>query len=366
MRADVLVVGLGFAGSTAARALADAGFRVHAIDRRPHLGGNAFDKPDAHGVTIHPYGPHIFHTNSTRIVQFLSRFTAWRPYEHRVLAKIGEQYLPMPINRTTINRMYGLNLDEKGVSVFLDSVREPRARIVTSEDLLLSTVGRDLCRTFFSGYTRKHWGLELSELSASVAARVPVRTSDDDRYFTDSFQAMPADGYTTMFGRMIEHPLISYETGVDFDGRSDTTAYRQVIFTGPIDSYFQHRLGKLPYRSVEFRHEHHASTPFLQAVGTINFPNDFEYTRVTEFKHLTGQMHPGSSLVREIPRGEGEPFYPIPREENHELYKRYRMLASAHPNVTFVGRLAEYRYYDMDQVVAAALAAAQRIAGRLR
>lgn len=363
---DVLVAGMGFAGITSARVLADAGYRVHLVDRRPSIGGNAFDTADAHGIVVHPYGPHIFHSNSARIVEFLSRFTRWRPYEHRVLAKVGEQLLPMPINRTTINRLYGLQLDEEGVSEFLRRVREPRATIETSEDVVLNSVGRDLCDKFYRGYTRKHWNLELSELSADVAARVPVRTNDDDRYFNDLHQCMPADGYTAMFRRMLDHPLITYETGVAFHDVRHVFQYRHLVYTGPIDGYFDFCFGRLPYRSLEFQHEHFAGVERAQQVGTVNYPNDFEFTRITEFKYLTGQVHDGTSVVREYPKAEGEPFYPIPRRENEAQYKQYQALAEKCNEVTFVGRLAEYRYYNMDQVVGAALGAAGRLIPILR
>ena len=362
---DVLVVGIGFAGATSARVLADAGLRVHLVDRRPHIGGNAYDTEDAHGVVVHPYGPHIFHTNSRRIVDFLSRFTDWRPYTHRVLAKVGEQLLPIPINRTTINRLYGLDLDETGVAEHLARVREPRQPIATSEDLVLDCIGRDLCDKFYRGYTRKHWGLDLADIIAGVAARVPVRTNEDDRYFGDAHQCMPAEGYTAMFERMLEHALITYETGVEFAAARNTLRYRHLVYTGPIDAYFDYRFGRLPYRSVEFKHEHFPGVSRFQEAATINYPNDHAYTRVTEFKFLTGQTHEGTSIVREYPQAEGDPFYPIPRRENELLFKRYKAAATETPNATFVGRLAQYRYYDMDQVVGAAIAAAGRAKRRL-
>ncbi len=364
-RVDVLVVGMGYAGATSARVLADAGYRVHLVDRRHHIAGNAYDTTDAHGVVVHPYGPHIFHTHSRRILDFLSRFTEWRPYTHRVVAKVGDRFLPIPINRTTINRLYGLQFDEPGVAAFLARVREPRETLATSEDVVLSTVGRDLCDKFYRGYTRKHWGLELADIAAGVAARVPVRTNDDDRYFDDTHQCMPAAGYTAMFRRMLEHGLITYETGVAFADVRNTARYRHLVYTGPIDEYFDFLHGRLPYRSVEFRHEHLPGVSRFQEVATINYPNDHAYTRVTEFKHLTGQTHEGTSIVREYPRAEGEPFYPIPRRENEMLFKRYQAAADECPDVTFVGRLAQYRYYDMDQVVGAALAASVRVIRRL-
>ena len=357
----ILVAGMGFAGITAARALADRGFRVHLVERRNHIGGNAFDTVDAHGVRVHPYGPHIFHTNAERIVAFLSRFTAWRPYEHRVLARVDGQLLPIPINRTTLNRLYGLDLDEQGAADFLAAAREPRTRMETSEDVVLGSVGRDLCEKFFRGYSRKHWGLDLSELAAGVAARIPARSNDDDRYFSDSHQCMPADGYTAMFRRMLDDPLITFETGVELESVRSAIPHRHLIYTGPIDAYFGYCFGRLPYRSIEFRHEHLKGQSVFQPVATINYPNDEDFTRITEFKYLTGQVHEGTSIVREYPKADGEPFYPIPRRENEEVFRRYRARADSCPDVTFVGRLAQYRYYDMDQVVGAALAAAARV-----
>ncbi len=358
---DFLIVGAGFAGACTARALAEAGLRCHVIDKRPHVAGNAYDCVDAHGVLVHQYGPHIFHTNSEKVFGWLSRFTEWRDYEHRVLAQADGQLVPLPINRTTINRLYGLDLDEAGAAAFLERVREPRETIRSSEDVVLNSVGSDLCEKFFRGYTRKQWGLDLSELAAGVAARIPTRTNDDDRYFTDRFQAMPADGYTAMFERMLDHPLITVEVGVDFADVGPRIARRATVYSGPIDAYFGHRFGALPYRSLRFEHEHLADATWTQSVGTVNYPNDHAYTRITEFKHLTGQAHAGTSIVREYPCADGDPYYPIPRPGNEALFKRYEELADAEKDVHFIGRLAQYRYYNMDQVVASALVLADRL-----
>lgn len=358
---DFLIVGAGYAGAVSARQLADAGARVLLIDKRPHIGGNAYDTLDAHGVLIHPYGPHIFHTNSREVVQYLSRFTDWRFYEHRVMAKVGAGLYPIPINRTTINSLYGLRLEtDEAVEAYLASVREPRAKPRTSEDVVLSSVGRDLCEKFFRGYTRKQWGLDLADLSAGVAARIPTRTSDDDRYFADTYQLMPAGGYTRMFEQMLDHPGINVRVGQQFE-RLEGIRWGHMVYSGPIDAFFDHCYGKLPYRSLRFEHQHLPDTPHFQATGTVNYPNDEDFTRITEFKHLTGQQHPGTSIMREFPQAEGEPFYPIPRPENEALFKRYQALSEDRSDVTFVGRLAQYRYYNMDQVVGAALACARRL-----
>ncbi len=363
MTTDILVVGAGYAGSVVAERLASAGRRVHVIDRRPHVGGNAYDEYDEHGVLVHCYGPHIFHTNSERIVEYLSNFTKWRRYEHRALARVDGKLLPIPINLDTVNGLYGLNLDEEGIEAFFERVREPKKPALTSEDVVVGAVGRDLYEKFFESYTRKHWGLDPSQLGAGVAARVPVRTNHDDRYWTDEFQGVPLNGYTKMFEKMLDHPNITVELSVDFHEVRERIQATHVVYTGPIDAYFGYRFGKLPYRSLRFEHEHLTDTSRYQQAPTINYPNEHDYIRVTEFKWVTGQEHPGTSIVREYPRANGDPYYPVPRPENDALYRRYKSLAERERNVTFVGRLAQYRYYNMDQVVAAALKAAQDILG---
>jgi UDP-galactopyranose mutase len=363
---DYLIVGAGFAGSVLAERLAaGSNKKVLLVDRRDHIGGNAYDHKDAAGVLIHRYGPHIFHTNSTDIADYLSRFTKWRPYEHRVLADVGGPLVPMPINRTTLNTLYGLSLgSDEEAEAFLQSRAEEIANIRTSEDVVVSKVGRELYERFFRGYTRKQWGLDPSELDKSVTARVPTRTNTDDRYFTDSFQAMPADGYTRMFENMLDHDNIEIVTGVDYEDVRDEADYDRLIFTGPIDEYFGHRYGKLPYRSLEFRHET-IDRPWFQPVGTVNYPSeDVPYTRISEYKHITGQQHAKTSITYEYPKAEGDPYYPVPRPENQALFKKYEALALQTPDVTFVGRLATYRYYNMDQVVGQALATYRRLVER--
>ncbi len=362
-RYDVMVVGAGFAGAVMAERLAaDAGKRVLVVDRRPHVAGNAFDHIDAAGVLIHQYGPHIFHTNSQDIVDYLSRFTAWRPYEHRVLAEVDGKLVPMPINRTTLNALYGLDMTtDAQAAAFLASRAEPVETIRTSADVVVSAIGRELYEKFFRGYTRKQWGMDPSELDKSVTSRVPTRASTDDRYFTDSFQAMPAEGYTRMFERMLDHPNIDLLLGVDYLEAREAYPHDQLVFTGPIDEYFDFRFGKLPYRSLRFRHEIVDRERF-QDVAVVNYPSeDVPYTRVTEYKHLTGQVSPKTSITYEYPAAEGDPYYPIPRDENQALFKRYEALALAERQVVFVGRLATYRYYNMDQVVGQALATYRRV-----
>lgn len=355
MRLDVLVVGAGFAGCVVAERCASAGKTVLVIDKREHIGGNAYDEKDSHGILVHCYGPHIFHTNNKGVIEYLSRFTGWRPYEHRVLSSVDGCLYPVPINRTTINSLYGLSLDEAGVSAYLDTVREHRSPVRSSEDLVLNTVGRDLCEKFFRNYTRKQWNLDLSELSPSVAGRIPVRTNDDDRYFTDEFQAMPADGYTAMFARMLDHPAIRVELGTTFEQVRHQVNAHWTFYTGPVDEYFEFCYGHLPYRSLRFEHEYVANVRQFQPVGTVNYPNDFAFTRITEFKHLTGQEVSGTSIVREFPSAEGDPYYPVLSCENQKRYELYAKRGVAEKGIQFVGRLGEYKYYNMDQVVAAAL-----------
>ena len=352
---DYLIVGAGFAGSVLAERLAQGSKkRVLVCDKRSHIGGNAYDHYNEAGILVHKYGPHIFHTNSREVFEYLSRFTGWRPYQHRVRASVDGQILPIPINLDTINSLYGLNLTSFQVEEFFKSVAEPCEQIRTSEDVVVSKVGRELYEKFFRNYTRKQWGLDPSELDASVTSRVPTRTNRDDRYFTDTYQAMPLHGYTRLFENMLDHPNIKVLLNCDYREIKKDIAYNEMIYTGPVDAYFDYCYGKLPYRSLEFKHETH-DVPVFQPAPVVNFPNEHLYTRVTEFKYLTGQEHMKTSVVYEYPRDEGDAYYPVPRKENADLYSRYKALADSTPNVQFVGRLATYKYYNMDQIVAQAL-----------
>ena len=364
-RYDTLIVGAGFAGAILAERLThELGQRVLVVDRREHIAGNANDFHDEHGVLVHRYGPHIFHTNADHVVEYLSRFTDWRPYEHRVVARVGEQLLPIPINRTTINELYGLDLTtEDEVEAFYEERREPLEFIRNSEQAVVAKVGRDLYEKFFRGYTRKQWERDPSELAASVCARIPVRTNDDDRYFGDKFQQMPLDGYTAIFERMLEG--IEVRTGTSFDDVRDDVEYGHLVYTGCIDEFFDNRYGKLPYRSLQFE-LYNEPTPdggLLLPAASVNEPSeDVPYTRKTEYRHMTGQRHTSSSYHLEYPSSSGDPYYPIPCDESKELYKRYERLTSTCPDVTFVGRLARYQYLNMDQVVAQALITFERLA----
>lgn len=359
---DYLVVGAGFAGSVIAERLASQlEKRVLVIDKRPHIGGNTYDYYNEDGILVHRYGPHIFHTSCQKVVDYLSQFTEWRPYEHRVLAQVDGKLLPIPINLNTINWLYGLNLDSAGLEKFLAQRAEPRTEIRTSEDIVISRVGRELYEKFFRNYTRKQWGLDPSELDSCVAGRIPVRFDRDDHYFSDSFQAMPLKGFTHLFERMLAHPSIHVLVSTSHREVTASCPSAKVVYTGPIDEFFEFRFGRLPYRSLQFEHQTH-DREWFQPVAVVNYPNDHDYTRITEFKYLTGQEHKKTSIVYEYPTDKGEPYYPIPRPENTELYERYRVLGSETSGTYFCGRLANYRYFNMDQVVAQALCMYRKIA----
>jgi UDP-galactopyranose mutase len=370
MTYDVLVVGAGYAGAIMAERLASQrDMRVLVVDRRSHIGGNAHDYRDQHGVLVHAYGPHIFHTKSQGVVDYLSRFTGWTPYEHRVVAEVDGKRVPVPINRTTINTLYGLDLTtDAEMEAFYAKRREPVEHVRTSEDTVVAKVGRDLYEKFFRGYTRKQWARDPSELHASVCGRIPVRTDTDDRYFTDWHQAMPSDGYTAMFERILSHPNIDVALNTSFADVRDELDHRHLVYTGPIDAFFGYRFGRLPYRSLEWelRNEPTPDGGFVLPAGSVNYPSEgVQHTRVTEFRRLTGQSpHPSSTLAVEFPRSEGDPYYPIPRDDTRALYRRYEALANELDDVTFVGRLARYQYLNMDQVVGQALSAFAKLSAR--
>jgi UDP-galactopyranose mutase len=339
--------------------------KVLLVDRRSHVGGNAYDHHDEAGVLVHKYGPHIFHTQSKDVFDYLSQFTMWRQYEHRVLASVDGKLVPVPINLDTVNTLQNLNLEVHDLEAYLESIAEKRPAILTSEDVVVNRVGRELYEKLFRGYTRKQWGLDPSELDACVTARIPVRLNRDDRYFSDIYQAMPLNGYTRMFENMLDHPKIEIVLNTDYRDVVKSVKWREMVYTGPVDEFFDYRYGKLPYRSLQFRHET-LNVERHQPVAVINYPNDHDYTRVTEFKQLTGQVHAKTSVVYEYPCANGDPYYPVPRAENASLYKKYEALAAKSRKVHFSGRLATYKYYNMDQVVAQALTLCSKLSGTSR
>ena len=364
MRFDFLIIGAGFTGATLAERLAsELNKKVLVVDRRNHIGGNAYDAYDAHGVLVHRYGPHIFHTNSRKVWDYLSRFTEWRPYYHRVLAVVEGKEVPLPFSLASLRTLFSARLadklEEKLIAHYGYGARVPILKLKEAEDPDLRFLADYVYRHVFEGYTLKQWGLRPEELSPTVTARVPVLVSYDERYFQDTYQAMPKEGYTTLFRRMLSHPNIKVLLGADWKEVEGEVRFSRLIYTGPIDEFFGYMYGPLPYRSLRFRLEHHACSWF-QKVGQVNYPNEHPYTRITEFKHLSGQGYlPHTTVAYEYPEayepGRNEPYYPVPREENEERLKLYLREAEKLKGVFFAGRLGDYRYYNMDQAVARAL-----------
>jgi UDP-galactopyranose mutase len=360
---DYLVVGAGFAGAVFAERMASQLGRTSlVVDRRRHVGGNAYDAVDAAGVRLHMYGPHYFRTNAERIVEYLSQFTAWRPVEYKVLSWTDGRFWQFPINLNTFEQLIGRPSTSEEMIDTLDRWRVPVARPRNSEEVIVSQVGWALYEKFFRNYTRKQWRRDPRELDASVCGRIPIRTNRDDRYLSERFQALPVDGYTALFERMLSHPKIRVVLGVDYRALASSITYRRMIYTGPIDEYFDHRCGRLPYRTLRFEPET-LDREYYQPAMQVNYPNDYDFTRIVEIKHATGQRLPRTTIVREYPEDFGpgrEPYYPVPAPDARRAYARYAEMAALEQNVSFIGRLATYRYYNMDQVVGMALAEFER------
>jgi UDP-galactopyranose mutase len=354
---DYLIVGAGFAGAVMAERIASQlNKKVLVVEKRYHIGGNAYDEYDDYGILVHRYGPHIFHTNSKKVFEYLSQFTEWRPYEHKVLASLNGDLYPIPINRLTVNKLYGLNLrTDEEVKIFFDSRKEKRNPILNSEDIIVNQVGRDLFEKFFRHYTKKQWNKEPSELSPTVCGRIPVRTNDDCRYFTDKFQFMPKNGYTEMFKKILSHPNIEIVLNTDYKKIINDIKFNKMIYTAPIDYFFDYEFGKLRYRSIRFEYKNYNLKSY-QETSVINYVDKREsFSRVTEYKQLTGQYADSTTLSYEYFQEDGDPYYPIPNEMNLILAKKYLELAKKNQSITFLGRLAQYQYYNMDQVVAECL-----------
>ncbi|GAB4339382.1 MAG: UDP-galactopyranose mutase [Candidatus Abyssubacteria bacterium] len=363
MKHDYLVVGAGLAGCVVAEQLATRGQRtVLIVEKRDHIGGNCYDYYDRSGILVHKYGPHIFHTNMRRVWEYLSQFTTWRHYHHRVLAYVDGMLVPIPISLDTINTLYGLNLSVAQLEEFLDARRQNTPGN-NSAELVIGQVGEELYKKFFRGYSRKQWGMDPEMLDPSVCGRVSVRMNRDSRYFTDTYQGIPKHGYTEMIHRMVAHPNIRILLKTDYKEIIDSVSSDCVVYTGPIDYFFEYRHGKLPYRSLRFEFET-LDKEFLQPVAQVNYPNDYDFTRITEFKHLTGQSHTKTTVAYEYPTADGDPYYPIIAPDNLAAYEKYREEAERLESVVFVGRLAEYRYYNMDVVVARALETADKLLAR--
>lgn len=354
---DYLIVGAGFSGAVMAERIASQlNKKVLVVERRNHIGGNAFDEIDDYGILIHKYGPHIFHTNSKEVFDYLSQFTDWRFYEHKVLAKLGEELYPIPINRITLNKLYNLNLkNDVEAANYYESIKEKRYPINNSEDIIVNQIGVDLFEKFFKNYTKKQWNLEPKELSPSVCGRIPVRNNDDCRYFTDKYQFMPKDGYTKMFERMLSHKNIDILLKTDYKSVINEIKYGKMIYTGPIDYFFDYKFGKLPYRSIRFEWETVNRETLLEAAQVNFLDESIPFTRVVEHKTISGSKSDYSTVSREYPQKEGQEYYPIPTEKNRKLYLQYQAETKMLGSVIFSGRLAEYQYYNMDQAIINAL-----------
>lgn len=351
---DIAIVGAGFSGSVLAERFASIGRKVLLVERRGHTGGNAYDHYDENGILVHDYGAHIFHTNDVTVFDYLSKFTEWRYYQHRSLSYVDGQLVPLPINRKTLELLYGVEALKNGVEAFLNQVKKDIKNPKNAEENVLSRVGEELYQKFFKGYTEKQWGRPAKELRPSVTARIPVRNNYDDRYFTDKFQVMPAHGYHILFGNLLRNSNIKIMLNTSWDEVKDEITFKKLIFTGPVDEFFQYAYGKLAYRSLKFKHKLYHKK-YVQPVAGIKYSSDYEFTRTIEFKHLTGQEHEYTIVSEEYPTADGDPYYPIPSEDTETLYQKYKEAAEKLDDVVFVGRLATYKYYNMDQVVASAL-----------
>lgn len=363
MKYDFLIVGAGFSGAIIAERIASQmNKKVLLVEKRGHIAGNAYDEYDEHGILVHRYGPHIFHTNSEKVINYLSQFTEWMPYEHKVLARLNGELYPIPINRSTLNKLYKLNLTtDREAKEYLEKTKEKRNPILNSEDIIVNQVGYDLFEKFFRNFTKKQWSMEPKELSPSVCGRIPVRTNDDCRYFTDRYQYMPKDGYTSMFKKILSHKNIEVVLNTDYKSLLDSVKFNKLIYTGPIDYYFDYKFGKLAYRSIRFEFKN-ISREYFQETAQVNYVDDsVAYTRVVEHKYLSQQKSETSTISFEYPQHEGEPFYPVPSDENRTKYLMYKEESDKIKSVYFCGRLAEYQYYNMDQVTANTLNLFSRI-----
>ncbi|MDD3181758.1 MAG: UDP-galactopyranose mutase [Alphaproteobacteria bacterium] len=364
MSVDYLIVGAGFTGATLAERLArEAGRKVMLVDRRPHIAGNAYDEGDDHGLLVHRYGPHSFHTNSDNVRDYLSRFTTWRPYEHKVLGKIDGMLVPIPFNLNSIEALFPAAkaklLTDELVAHYGMGVKVPILKLRQNQSPVLHELAEYIYEKVFLHYSEKQWNMNPEALDPAVTGRVPVHISRDDRYFQDSFQCMPCDGFTALFKKMLDHPNIELCLNTDFADVRSVKAGR-IIFTGPIDEYFDYAHGVLPYRSLRFDFQNKPVEVF-QPTGTVNYPNDEAYLRVTEMKHLTGQKAADTTLIYDYPQdhiwGQTEPYYPIPGPDSRARIAPYVELEQRHKDkVLFAGRLGKYQYYNMDQACASALA----------
>lgn len=382
MQVDFLIVGAGFAGLVVAERLAtQLGMSSLVVEKRSHIGGNAQDEYDDAGVLVHKFGPHYFRTNSERVKNYLGQFTEWHSVDYKILSHTGDRYWNFPINLNTFEQLIGRPATSEEFEEYLETKKVPIESPANSEEVIISQVGWELYEKFFKGYTLKQWKRDPKDLDASVCGRIPIRTNRDDRYLREEFQALPKAGYHRMFNNMVAAAgdKVKIMLNTDYRDVMESLDYKHMIYTGPIDEYFDKSLGELPYRSLRFenesfeadalkeREEISGKPGFWQPAMQVNYPNEEDYTRIVEVKHATGQKCENTTIVREYPDDYGpgkEPYYPIPAPEAQALYKRYAAMADAEENVSFIGRLATYRYYNMDQVTAMALTEFDKLAKR--
>jgi len=364
MKYDVLIVGAGFSGAVIAERISSVlDKKVLLIDRRDHIAGNCYDYRDENGILIHKYGPHIFHTVNKKVWNYLSGFTEWHPYSHEVLAVIKGKKVPVPFNLNSIHMSFDKPKAEELEALLLtkygDGAKIPILKLMESDNKILKELAEYIYNNVFLGYTVKQWGLKPEELDMSVTSRIPVYISRDNRYFQDTFQAIPKNGYTELFNNLLKSDKIDIRLNTEFNEIS-AEEYDKIVYSGPIDSYFNYKFGRLPYRSLRFKLETYESN-FYQERAQVNYPNDNEYTRITEFKHFLDYRGINNTTIakeysEEFCLGSNEPYYPIPNNDNNELFKKYKEEAEkSGGKVFFIGRLADYKYYNMDQVVGVAL-----------
>lgn len=351
-----VIIGAGFAGAVLAREIVEnKNEDVLIVERRNHIAGNAYDFYNENDILVHKYGPHIFHTNSKEVWEWLSRFTKWHLYQHRVLSYVDGMLVPMPISIETVNQLYNLNLNSDEIEKWLLEHSIDIKFIENSKDVILSKAGEDIYNKFFKNYTFKQWGVYPDKLDKSVISRIPVRNNRDTRYFSDKYQGIPKLGYTKMFENILDHKKIHIMLNTDWNYIQNHVKYNKLFYTGMIDEFYNYKFGKLGYRSIKFEYDTFYDREFYQPVGTVNYPNDYDFTRITEYKYLTGQSINCTTIVKEYSQATGEPFYPVPNEENKKIYNMYYENAKHDKDIIFLGRLGEYKYYNMDQIVARVL-----------
>ncbi len=365
---EIVIIGAGISGAVLAERYANLGKKVLVLEKRSHIAGNCYDYYNDDGILVSKYGAHFFHTNDKEVWEYVQRFSEWYPYEHRVLAKVDGHLVPIPVNITTVNTLFQLHLsNESEMQKWLDENQVPNAHPRNGKEAALARVGPVLYEKMFKNYTKKQWDKYPEELDASVLNRIPVRSNFDDRYFDDQFQFLPTGGYTQMFEKILRHPNITVQLNTDFfDVRDKVKNFKKLFYTGPIDQFFDFQFSlkeKLEYRSIRFVHET-LDMPYFQENSVINYPNEEKFTRIVEYKHITRQKHPKTTIVKEYTTDEGEPYYPVPNPRNQAIYDQYKHAADKLTNIYFVGRLANYKYFNMDQAFRNALDLFTRLEGK--